>query len=90
MHLLSWVALTRSLNPTVVEPTKIKHNNYLLLVGSEVSGAGLGRADYGLIPHNCNWVNKGLPIFVPEPRVKRIRVTNRLPYYECVEITGLM
>ena len=31
---------------------------YPSLVGSEVSGAELGRADYDPIPRNYKWVNK--------------------------------
>ena len=41
------------------EEEKEKENFfYPSLVGSEVSGAELGRADYDPIPRNYNWVNK--------------------------------
>ena len=53
------MTLTRSLNPTIVEPTKSFYRNPLL-VGSEVSGAELGRTDYGPIFHNYNTENKGV------------------------------
>ena len=94
MHLLSLVTLTRSLNPTVVEPTKIdkkkEKNNNTHCNWFSVSGAELGRADYGPIPRNCNWVGKEVtPLLVPEPQVW-IRFTNRLFYHEYERITGLM
>ena len=38
------------------EKEKEKEKQYPLLVGSEVSGTELGRADYDPIPHNYSWV----------------------------------
>lgn len=44
---------------------------YPLLVGSEVSGVGLGRADYGPTPNSYNRKNKGVtPIMYESPMQK--------------------
>ena len=61
-----------------------------MLVGSEVSGAGLGRAGYDLIPHNYNRVNKrGYTSLCTRAPVFEIRITNRSLYYEFCTDNGL-
>jgi hypothetical protein len=58
------VTLTKSFKPKNCknllqkekEKEKRKRKTYPLLVGSEVSGTELGRADYDPIPHNYSWV----------------------------------
>ena len=53
---------------------KFKIGNAPIKLGdpqSEVSGAEHGRADYGSIPHNYNWLNKrGYQTYIPEPLEK--------------------
>ena len=74
------------------EEEKRKRNFfYPSLVGSEVSGAELGRADYDLIPTTINGSIKGVtPTFCTRALRFMIRITTRTLYYEHIRITGLI
>ena len=54
------MTLTKSFKPKnckkLLQKEKENEKQYPLLVGSEVSGTELGRADYDPIPHNYSWV----------------------------------